>query len=101
VKAFMKATAAGYELARTDAATAAKTLLAAAPELDAALVTRSAEYLAPRYGDTGKAWGVQDAAVWQRFAAFLVDNRLLAAGTDPAAAFTNEFLPGGSAKPGS
>jgi ABC-type nitrate/sulfonate/bicarbonate transport system substrate-binding protein len=101
VEAFLEATAAGYELARTDPATASKTLLAAAPELDAELVTKSAEYLASRYGDAGKPWGVQDAGVWQRFAAFLVDNRLLAEGTDAEAAFTNTFLPGGSAKPGS
>jgi ABC-type nitrate/sulfonate/bicarbonate transport system substrate-binding protein len=94
VASFMAATAKGYEDSRTDAAGAADALLAAAPELDRDLVERSAEYLAPRYGDEGQPWGVQDAQVWVRFAEFLKSHELLAAEVDPHAAFTNEFLPG-------
>lgn len=94
VRAFMEATAEGYELARTDPEGAATALLKAAPELDAELVTRSAAFLASRYGDEGQPWGVQDPAVWSGFAEFLQQNGLLADDVDPAAAFTNEFLPG-------
>ena len=93
VRAFMKATAAGYEAARTDPEAAAGALLAAAPELDADLVTRSAVYLSSRYGDPGQPWGVQRPDTWSEFAAFLVKNALLAPEVNPAAAFTNEFLP--------
>ena len=93
VRAFMKATAAGYEAARTDPEAAAGALLAAAPELDADLVTRSAVYLSSRYGDPGQPWGVQRPDTWSDFAAFLVKNALLSPKVDAAAAFTNDFLP--------
>ncbi|MFN0029864.1 MAG: ABC transporter substrate-binding protein [Acidimicrobiales bacterium] len=93
VQDFLAATAAGYELARTDPAEAAKALLAAAPELDAELVNRSAVFLADKYGDRNQPWGVQDADNWTTFAAFLVDAGLLKASVQPQEAFSNEFLP--------
>ncbi|MEZ5260924.1 MAG: ABC transporter substrate-binding protein [Acidimicrobiales bacterium] len=94
VEAFMAATAKGFEDARTDPDGAAAALLAAAPELDADLVERSAAYLADHYGDPGQPWGVQDPQVWTRFADFLKEHDLLDAEVDPAEAFTNDFLPG-------
>lgn len=94
VRSFVEATAEGFEAARTDPDAAIGALMDAAPELDRELVERSARYLAPRYGDEGRPWGVQDPAVWQGFATFLQTNGLLDAGVDPAAAFTDEFLPG-------
>jgi len=97
IKAFMKATAAGYEKARTDPAAAAAALMVAAPELDKELVSRSATYLASEYGDQGRAWGGQDPAVWTAFATFLQDKGLLGADVDAAEAFTNDYLPAGTA----
>ncbi len=94
VRSFMAATAKGFEQARTDPAAAAAALLAGAPELDQKLVSLSSEYLASRYGDAGKPWGVQDAATWAGFADFLKQHKLLADDVDPAKAFTNDFLPG-------
>ena len=41
------------------------------------------------------AWGLQDAAVWAGFAAFLTEAGLLDGAVDADAAFTNDFLPGG------
>ncbi len=92
-KDFLAATAAGYELARTDPDGAAKALLAAAPELDSELVNRSAAFLADKYGDRGLSWGVQQPDNWATFAAFLVQANLLESSVNPEDAFTNEFLP--------
>jgi ABC-type nitrate/sulfonate/bicarbonate transport system substrate-binding protein len=93
VRAFVEATAAGFEIARTDAPAAAAALLAAAPELDRELVERSAAYLASRYADAGRPWGRQDAAVWERFGTFLVDQKIVDGPLDTAGAFTDAFLP--------
>jgi ABC-type nitrate/sulfonate/bicarbonate transport system substrate-binding protein len=96
VSDFMEATARGYQLAMDDPATAADHLLAAAPELDEALVRASADYLAEHYAADPASWGLQDEAVWSEFNQFLVDAGLIEAGIDVGAAYTNEFLPASS-----
>ena len=93
VARFVQATARGYELARSDPQTAAAVLLAAAPELDKALVDKSAQYLANKYADTGQPWGRQDATVWATFEQFLVAHKILSAPVDTTKIFTNQFLP--------
>ncbi len=93
VRNFMAATAKGYEYAMTNPNDAAKILLNAAPELDPQLVMLSAEYLATRYVDTGRPWGLQDAAIWERFEAFLREAGLTQAPIDVTKAYTNDFLP--------
>ncbi len=92
VRAFVEATARGYEAAIADPTAAADALLAAAPELDEALVRLSTEYHAPKFvGEAG--WGTQDPEVWSAFAEFLQGAGLLDSGVDTEAAFTNEFIP--------
>src|SRR5690606_33860417 len=93
VRAFVETTARGYAAAMTDPAAAADALLAAAPEPDAELVGRSAEYLASRYAEGPEAWGHQDPEVWARFTDYVTDSGLVSGDVDSAAAFTNEFLP--------
>jgi ABC-type nitrate/sulfonate/bicarbonate transport system substrate-binding protein len=93
VRAFMEATARGYEYARDNPGEAAEILLAAVPELDRALVERSAQYLASRYADEAEPWGIQEQAIWERFEAFLRDSGLTDTEVDVSAAYTNEFLP--------
>lgn len=97
---FMAATARGYERAIEAPDEAADALLAAAPELDEALVRESARYLADRYAPDGP-WGRQDAAVWEEFTAFLQEAGIAADGIDVDAAWTNEFLPTGDGAAGS
>ena len=54
----------------------------------------SAAWLSERYQGDAPRWGEQDPAVWEEFTAFLVENTMIAADAiDPAAVFTNEFLP--------
>jgi ABC-type nitrate/sulfonate/bicarbonate transport system substrate-binding protein len=92
LKAFMAATARGYELAMRDPSAAADALLAAT-DLPRDLVTRSARYLASRYSDDPKDWGRQQAKVWDDFAAFLEDAGLIDKPIDVDRAWTNRFLP--------
>lgn len=93
VRAFLAATARGYQVAIDDPEQAATLLLQAVPELDEALVRASATYHASRYADEGRPWGVQEADVWTRFEAFLRQSGLLEVDVDPATAFTNDLLP--------
>lgn len=93
VRAFLRATSVGYTVADDEPEAAAAALLAAVPELDAELVRRSAAYLAGRYTDDAP-WGMQRRATWTDFAAFLTDAGLLDVDVDPAAAYTNDYLPG-------
>ena len=89
----MGATAKGFADAMDDPAAATDALMTAAPESDRELVSRSAEYLAPRYASSPESWGRQDAAVWSTFATWLHDQQILEEPLDTSAAFTNDFLP--------
>jgi len=92
IRAFLEATTRGYEGAIADPSAAADALLAAAPELDEALVRAAVEYHAPKFVGEGP-WGTQDPEVWSAFADFLLDAGLLEEPADTPAAFTNDFLP--------
>jgi ABC-type nitrate/sulfonate/bicarbonate transport system substrate-binding protein len=99
---FMKATARGYEYARTHPQDSAQALLALAPPgtfPDTGLVTASQEYLSPRYADPGRKWGLQDAAAWHGYPQFILNSGGVqdAAGKPVKslnldALYTNEFL---------
>jgi ABC-type nitrate/sulfonate/bicarbonate transport system substrate-binding protein len=93
LKTFMDVTARGYREAMTDPSGAGDALMAAAPELDADLVQRSADYLSTRYADDPDAWGHQEEEVWTGFVDFLVEAGLIEEAIDVEPAFTNEFLP--------
>ncbi|MDA1004199.1 MAG: ABC transporter substrate-binding protein [Chloroflexi bacterium] len=93
VRAFVEATARGYQFALEHPAETAAALLAAAPELDPALVNPAATYYATRYTDPGQPWGIQDPEVWTRFATFLRTAGLLEQDIDVTKAYTNDFLP--------
>ena len=93
VRDVLAVTARGYALAEEDPAQAAALMLAEVPELDPDLVRASVEYYAPRFADG--PWGVQDEQTWVAFADFLLTAGVVDEPVDGAAAFTNEFLPGG------
>ncbi|MFF8816901.1 ABC transporter substrate-binding protein [Leucobacter sp. NPDC015123] len=91
-RAFLAATSLGYDAVVADPAAGAKALLAAAPELDAALVERAVSYYAPRFTAQGR-FGEMDEAVWQRFTDFLVEADMLDDASPVNGAWTNEYLP--------
>jgi len=93
VKAFLKATSKGYQYSIDEPAKAADILIAAAPDLDADLVRKSQEWLAPKYQDDAPRWGEQKIEVWENYANWMLENKLLEKQLNAKEAFTNEFLP--------
>lgn len=93
VKAFVKATSKGYEFAINKPEEAANILLKAVPDLDSDLVKKSQEWLSTRYQDDAARWGEQKLEVWENYANWMYDNKLLEKELDSNKAFTNDFLP--------
>jgi ABC-type nitrate/sulfonate/bicarbonate transport system substrate-binding protein len=92
-RAFLRALDRGYRYAIGHPAEAAGILLQAAPELNAALVRSSQDFLAGHYQAQARRWGEFDPARWNGFVAWMQDNGLVK-GLDPAARlFTNDYLP--------
>ena len=78
LRKFIRATARGYEYARTHPRESAQMLIdTASPGTfpDQALVFESQEYLSPLYADSGKPWGVQEKDSWRDYPAFMVDSK--------------------------
>ncbi len=93
-KRFMAATAKGYDYAIDHPDEAAEALLTNAPETDPALARASAKWLASRYVDSGRQWGLQDRDIWVRFETFLREAGLYDKRVDVGPAYTNDLLPG-------
>ncbi|MDR1144345.1 MAG: ABC transporter substrate-binding protein [Spirochaetaceae bacterium] len=92
VKRFLKALTRGYEFATANPGEAADILLKYAPELDAALVRRSQDYLASRYRGDAKRWGEIDEKRWGAFYQWMYRRGLLDKDIG-SGGFTNEYLP--------
>ncbi|MED3551665.1 ABC transporter substrate-binding protein [Cytobacillus praedii] len=93
VKAFVKAASKGYKYTIENPKEAADILMKAAPDLDAELVKKSQEWLAPHYQDDASRWGEQKLDVWKNYADWMFENGLLDKKLEAEKAFTNEFLP--------
>ncbi len=94
VRAFMRAAAKGYADAMADHKAALDALVKASPETDRALEERGIELLAPLWNPPqGKPWGWQEPSRWANYYRWMRDNGLLTQEIDPAAAFTNDYLP--------
>ena len=75
LRKFMTATSKGYEYARSHPQEAAQLLLsatAAGTFPDPGLVMASQLFLSPRYADSGRKWGLQDAAAWHDYPQFII-----------------------------
>lgn len=94
-RAFLAALSRGYEYAAAHPEEAADILMAAAPELKAnsELVYRSQEYLAGEYIADAARWGEIDPDRWGRYFSWLNENGLVEGGLEPAAGFSNAYLP--------
>jgi ABC-type nitrate/sulfonate/bicarbonate transport system substrate-binding protein len=93
VRRFLAAVSEGYQYADSHPEEAATILLAAAPELDADLVTTGQLWLSGQYTDDAAFWGEQQEAVWQDFGDWLYQRGLLTNPFDAESAFTNDYLP--------
>lgn len=93
VRKFVAATAQGYQFAIANPTDAAAILLKNAPELNPDLVNTSQQWVSQKYQDDAKRWGEQKEEVWQRYAKWMFDRKLISQMIQPEKAFTNEFLP--------
>ena len=91
-KAFLAATAKGYEYAIESPTEAADILCAAVPELDADMVAASQEWIADQYKAEESRWGYIDPARWNAFYNWLYENELYDK-IEENTGFTNEYLP--------
>lgn len=92
VEAFMDATKKGYEDAINNPHEAADMLVKQVPDLDKELVHDSQEWLSGQYQGNAEKWGIQDEAVWEDYANWMVENQLLDEKIDTSKAFTNQFI---------
>lgn len=104
LKAFMAATARGYDFASTSPKEAADLLMAANPKGtfgNPELVYQSQAFLSPKYKDDAAKWGTQSLKTWTEYPKFLFQNGVLqdangkplAKEPDYNQLFTNDFLP--------
>lgn len=92
-RAFLRATAKGYEFAAQNPEEAVKILTEAAPEIDYDLALASQEYLADQYIADADQWGVFDADRWNAFYQWLNDEGLVEVAIPDNTGFTNDYLP--------
>ena len=94
-KAFVEAMAKGYTYAAEHPQEAADILMEAVPELKDSkdLIYASQEYLSAAYIADAERWGVMDPVRWEAFYSWLNEYGLVEGALDPAAGFTNDFLP--------
>ena len=91
-KAFLAATAKGYEYAIENPDDAADILCKQVPELDKDLVKESQKWLANQYKAEVDQWGYIDQTRWDAFYSWLYENNL--SDEIPAGyGFTNDYLP--------
>ncbi|WP_028611099.1 ABC transporter substrate-binding protein [Paenibacillus harenae] len=93
VKAFTAAAAEGYQYAIDNPEDAAEVLIQAEPDLNADLVRASQKWLSPKYQDDAPRWGEQKLSVWENYAGWMFEHKLLEKELEAEKAFTNEFLP--------
>ena len=74
LRAFVPASARGFEFAAADPEGAAELFAAAHPELSADLVRRSQALASRNYRDPGRPWGVIRADVWAAYGRYLYTN---------------------------
>ena len=91
-KAFLKATAKGYEYAIEHPQEAAKILLEASPELDPELVLASQEWISAQYKADTEQWGYIDPVRWNGFYTWLSENHLVDGELPEGTGFTNAYL---------
>lgn len=91
-KAFLAATAKGYEYAIENPKEAGELLCEADSTLDPELVQRSQEYLAGQYKAEKPVWGTIDEGRWTAFNNWMYEKKLIPAELG-SEGFTNDYLP--------
>jgi len=92
VQRFLRATARGFTDAITDPQGAVDILVAANPETDSVLETKSIGLLAPMWTEGAPTFGWQTRERWQSLAQWMKDEGLLSVEVDEGQAFTSDLL---------
>jgi ABC-type nitrate/sulfonate/bicarbonate transport system substrate-binding protein len=95
-KAFLEATAKGYEFAIANPEKAAEIIVSYVPELDLEIAIASQKYLAGQYKAEVEQWGYIDKQRWEKFHSWLYEQQAIPKKIESGIGFTNEFLPKGS-----
>jgi ABC-type nitrate/sulfonate/bicarbonate transport system substrate-binding protein len=90
---FLKATTKGYEFTIKYPKEAAQCLLTNVPELDKDLIIASQKYLAKEYRADASRWGEMKEEIWNNYANWMRERKLIEKPFNAKGAFTNEFLP--------
>ena len=90
---FLKATTKGYEFCMKNPEEAAEELLKNAPETDREIAIASQKYLASQFQADADRWGEMKEEVWENYANWMYERKLIDEELDVNAAFTNEYLP--------
>lgn len=93
VRAFLAAVAKGYEYSIKEPGKAAEILVKAVPDLDLEHLRLSLAYLKDEFQSDASRWGNQEAVVWQRFADWMYQKRIIRTEVNASELYTNEFLP--------
>ncbi len=91
-KAFLAATAKGYQYAIDHPEEAAEILLEASPELDRDIVLASQQWLTNQYIADADRWGYIDPARWDAFYAWLTENQLVEGELPAGTGYSNDYL---------
>ncbi|MBE5774360.1 MAG: ABC transporter substrate-binding protein [Clostridiales bacterium] len=93
VRAFMAATAKGYEYAIAEPEKSAEILQKFAPDYDLEMLTISQKYLSEKYAEDAPRWGEMKDSVWDNYTQFMVEYGMIDAAIPASECYTNEFLP--------
>lgn len=93
VRAFMAATAKGYEYAIANPDESAKLLQKYAPDYDLEMLTISQKYLSEKYAEDAPRWGEMKDSVWDNYTQFMVEYGMIETAIPASECYTNEFLP--------
>lgn len=105
LRRFLEVTQRAYEYAAENPDEAAQEFVDYLPDTfpEHDLVTQSTERLVPYFVEKGERWGVQDAAMWNAYAGWFVDqglvtdsdDKVIASLSDLGTLFSNDLLTGG------
>ena len=93
VRSFTKAVSEGYQFSIKNPSESAEILIKNAPEANPDLIRSSQAWLSPQYQAEAGQWGLQQTVVWERYAKWLVERKLLPKMIDTTKAYTNDYLP--------
>lgn len=92
-RAFLEATARGYEDAIQDPDGTAEILHKYAPDYDLEMLQTSQNYLSGKYMEDAERWGEMKDLVWDNYTEFMAENGVITKTIPAQDCYTNEFLP--------